>query len=261
VHPVAGDDAVGGAHVLDLEHHPLVRLVRQVERLGDDAVESGALELVEPPQGDVAVGRGRRDVHGRTGVRQRLLERPAPVGERLCQQRPVAEREQVERHEMRRRLFREEPNAAVGGVDALLERLELEPFARGVWHDELAVHDAALGQVGLDRLDDLREIAGHRPRVPAADLDLVAISEHDRAEPVPLGLEREMVRRNLRDGLGEHRQDGRHDGQAHAGTISPPPGRHTAGRERPEQARGAAFGGVMTASRKPSRGSGRRVAA
>ena len=48
VQPVAGDDAVRGALVLDLEHHPLVRLVGAVERLGDHPVEPGAFELVEP---------------------------------------------------------------------------------------------------------------------------------------------------------------------------------------------------------------------
>ena len=44
----AGDDAVGRARVLDLQHRPLARLVRRVERLGDDAVEAGALEFAQP---------------------------------------------------------------------------------------------------------------------------------------------------------------------------------------------------------------------
>ena len=48
VQPVAGDDAVGRALVLDLEHDALVRLVGDRQRLGDDAVEARALELVEP---------------------------------------------------------------------------------------------------------------------------------------------------------------------------------------------------------------------
>src|SRR5436190_907532 len=37
----AGDDAVGGARVLDLEHRPLAGLVARARRLGDDAVEAG----------------------------------------------------------------------------------------------------------------------------------------------------------------------------------------------------------------------------
>ena len=57
---VAGDHAVGGALVLDLEHGPLVGLVGAVQRLGDDAVEAGALELLEP----VLRGRRRRRCAG-----------------------------------------------------------------------------------------------------------------------------------------------------------------------------------------------------
>ena len=53
-----------------------------------------------------------------------------------------------------------------GGVDALLQHLELEPFAD---HDhDLAVDDAAFGQVGFDGFDDLGEVAGHRFLVPAS---------------------------------------------------------------------------------------------
>ena len=40
----AGDDAVGGARVLDLDHRALAGLIRPVDRLGDHAVEPGALE-------------------------------------------------------------------------------------------------------------------------------------------------------------------------------------------------------------------------
>ena len=54
--------------------------------------------------------------------------------------------------------------------------------------DDLAVDDALLGQVRLDRLDDLGEVAGQRPLVAAAELDLVAVAEDDAAEAVPLGL-------------------------------------------------------------------------
>ena len=46
---VARDDDVRGALVLDLEHGAGVLDVRRAQRLGDDAVEPGTLELVEPP--------------------------------------------------------------------------------------------------------------------------------------------------------------------------------------------------------------------
>ena len=57
--------------------------------------------------------------------------------------------------------------------------------------------DAALRQVGLDRLDHLGEVAGHRLLVARADLDLVAVAEDDRAEAVPL----RFVGRGRRSGI------------------------------------------------------------
>src|SRR4051812_22595790 len=45
VDPVAGDHAVGGPLVLDLEHRPLVRLVGAVQRLRHHPVQTRALEL------------------------------------------------------------------------------------------------------------------------------------------------------------------------------------------------------------------------
>jgi hypothetical protein len=206
--------------VFDLEHHPLVRLVRHVERFRDHAVEPGAFELVEPPLGDVAVGRGRRHVDRRPRLRERVLEETTPRREGLLHQVPVVERQEVEGHEVRGRLLGQEPHAAVGRMDPLLERLELEPFPGLIRHHDLAVDDGSFGQVRLDRFDHLGEVAGHRSLVPAPDLDLVAVAEHDRAEPVPLRLEREIAPRDLGDRLREHRLDGRHHGQAHAGTIA-----------------------------------------
>ena len=44
----AGDDAVGGAQVLHLQHGALALFVETVERLGDHAVETRALEALEP---------------------------------------------------------------------------------------------------------------------------------------------------------------------------------------------------------------------
>ena len=44
----AGDHAISSAGVLDLEHGALARLVRRVEGLGDDAVEAGTFEALEP---------------------------------------------------------------------------------------------------------------------------------------------------------------------------------------------------------------------
>ena len=44
----AGNDTIAIALVLDLEHHALVGFVGSRNRLGDDAVETGALEATKP---------------------------------------------------------------------------------------------------------------------------------------------------------------------------------------------------------------------
>jgi hypothetical protein len=89
-------------------------------------------------------------------------------------------------------------------VDALLQHLELEAVSGGSDHDDLAVDDAPLGKVGTDRLDQLREVAGHGFLVAAADLHVVAVSENDRPEAVPFGFEAHIPVRDVLHGLGEH---------------------------------------------------------
>ena len=66
--------AVRGAHVLDLDHRALARLVERLLVLGDHAVEAGALEAMEPVLRDAAIAgaRGEVDAPGRAG--QRLLQ-------------------------------------------------------------------------------------------------------------------------------------------------------------------------------------------
>src|SRR5215211_2645286 len=61
VHPIAGDDTVGSALVLDLEHGALVRLVRASQRLGHHPVKASALELGEPLDREVMITGGWRD--------------------------------------------------------------------------------------------------------------------------------------------------------------------------------------------------------
>jgi hypothetical protein len=100
----------------------------------------------------------------------------------------VAVGEQVEGDEAGRGLGRELGDAAGGGVDPQRQEVEVEPVGRG--DHELAVDDGARGQRGLERLDDLGEVAVQRPLVAAAELDLVAVPEDDAAEPVPLWLVR-----------------------------------------------------------------------
>ena len=77
------------------------------------------------------------------------LERGPSLGERSTHEVIVAEREQIERDEMGRVCFGQHPDAAVGGMDPLLEGLELEPAHLGVGHHDLAVDDGLPGRFAL----------------------------------------------------------------------------------------------------------------
>ena len=71
----AGDGAVGGPLMLDREHDPLVGLIGECQRFGDDAVETGSLKLVEPSPGGRQVGGRWGDVHCGVG-KYRATRRP-----------------------------------------------------------------------------------------------------------------------------------------------------------------------------------------
>jgi hypothetical protein len=209
----AGHDAVGRALVLHLEHRARVGGVRRVERLGDDAVEAGALEDLEPLAADRDVGARRRQVDRRRGLLHELLESRPALAQGRVEQRLVALGKEVERDERGRRLLGELAYPRLGWVDPVQQRVEVEPVT-GDDHD-LAVDDAALGQARLDRVDDLGEVAGQRPLAPAGQLDLVAVAEHDAAEAVPLGLVQKLALGHPLDRLGEHRGDRRRDWELH----------------------------------------------
>ena len=144
-------------------------LVLAVEGLGDDAVEARALEVLEPLGGGVAVGGGRREVDRRLGLLERRLETGPALAERLAAQvvSPSASRSNATN--AGGRLLGEHRDARLRRVDAQREAVEVEPVLGGDHH--LAVDDAALGQVGLQRLEQIGEVAGERLLVAAADLD------------------------------------------------------------------------------------------
>ena len=58
----SGNDAVAIALVLDFEHDALVGLIGEIDGFGDDAVEAGAFEALEPVECDAAICCGGRDV-------------------------------------------------------------------------------------------------------------------------------------------------------------------------------------------------------
>ena len=215
----AGDDAVGGPLVLDLEHRPLARLVGSIESLRDDAVETGALEPLEPVRGGGAIAGGRRQVDRRLGGAEDHLESRPPLALRDRAQVLVAERQQVPGDEARRRLLGQHLDPRRGRVDAQQERLELErAVARD---DDLAVEDAPLGERGPERVGQFREVAVERLQVARLRVDLIAVPEDERPEAVPLRLEQPaVVGRQRVGGLGEHRFERRFEGECHRQTIA-----------------------------------------
>ena len=102
-------------------------------------------------------------------------------------------------------------------MDPLLERIEVEPVPFAVGDDDLAVDDAAVGQRVGEHRQQLREISVERLLVAARELDVVAVTEDDAAEPVPLRFVQHAIGVGDRARqLGEHRFDRGLDRQAHA---------------------------------------------
>ncbi len=109
-------------------------------------------------------------------------------------------------------------------MQAQLQRVEIETVRRG--DDDLAVDDAAVRQAQRQRVVQLGEVAIERPQVAALDEHLLAATEHDGAEAVPLRLVEEGAVRDLLGQLGEHRLDRRVDGEGgHGPTIARSGGR------------------------------------
>ena len=143
-----------------------------------------------------------------------VLERRPALDVRAGHEVVAVEGEQVEGDEAGRRLGRQLGDPRGGGVDPLLEGVEVEA-GRGGDHD-LAVDDAAVGQLAEQRLGQLGEVAREGTLVAAPQLDVGAGAEHDAPEPVPLGLELPAAALgHAVGGLGQHGRDGRHHGELH----------------------------------------------
>ncbi len=160
-----------------------------------DAVEAG-----EPVLGDRRIGRRRGQVQ---------RERAAPSAPSSASRRAdsgsgrevqVVEREQVEGHEVRRRLdgqaaeraTRRGGSADRGGRSRARPRWAPPARRRG---------RSALGQLLAQRVEQFGEVPGERATVAAAELDLVAVAEHDAAVPVPLRFVEQVARGELRAAL------------------------------------------------------------
>src|SRR5437867_375297 len=103
-------------------------------------------------------------------------------------------------------------------MDAREEGLEVEPA--GPNDDDLAVEDAALGQRGGQRGDELREVSVHGLPVTALQRDLVAVAKDQGSKAVPLGLELPSVSAGQGvPGTGQHGCERRSEGQAHSSIL------------------------------------------
>ena len=266
----AGDDAVGRALVLDLEHRPLARLVRRVEPLGDDAVETGALEPVEPVRGGRPVARRRRQVDRRRR-RRRGPPRAAPGA------RPAGRRAGPRRRARAGPRPRTRPatrSASILTRDAAgwmrsSSDSNSRPAVAG--DDDLAVEDAALGQRGPERRRPAPGSSGRaasgratgcRPRRRRGRRCARKPSHlGSNSQPSPSG--------SASDGLGQHRLERRlerqvegHGRRVYAGQGS---GRQGRPRSLPPEVPGGRAGqrrvrGELAwrrASRPPGRGSAR----
>ena len=136
------------------------------------------------------------------------------MAKRLVHQAPIAETEEIPENDRSRCLLGKPFGPRRGGVQALLERLEVERAAAS--HDDLAVHGASLGQLREQGSRELGKVPVERLVVAAPDPKLGAVAKDQRAKAIPLGLEEPPIALRQGDGaLGEHRKKRRADGQGH----------------------------------------------
>jgi hypothetical protein len=176
-------------------------------------IQPRPLEAAEPILGQHPILGGGRETHRIRAIQHRLQPFP-PDRQRHRAQILIADREQVPRHERRRRLRRQQLYPRRRRMDAQQKRLEVEPLLADD-HD-LPIDHAPLRQRRHQRRDQLRKITVHRLRIPALQHQLVAIAEHERPKPIPLRLEQPPIafRQPIRRGR-QHRLEGRGEGKRH----------------------------------------------
>jgi hypothetical protein len=130
----------------------------------------------------------------------------------------VVQREQVPADEAGRRLRGEHLHPGSGRMNTQQEGLEVQ-LALPRDHD-LAIDDATGREGRPDRIGELREVAVQRLEVTTLDQDLVAVTEDDGPEPVPLRFVEpaiavgQAIRR-----LGQHGLKRRIEGEMHPTSV------------------------------------------
>src|SRR5690606_2698574 len=117
--PEAAPATAAGPPLLDFVHRPLPRPYRPARALGDDPVEAGGFELVEPTLRRLHVGGGRGQVPRVLEVLAQLRQPPPAFPERQPAQVLASQRQDVEGDEPGRGLGRQLADARLGRVDPL----------------------------------------------------------------------------------------------------------------------------------------------
>src|SRR4051812_46849105 len=103
---------------------------------------------------------------------------------------------------------------------AELQCIEVEA-ALGIDDHELAVEHDPVGELGEHRLAQLWEVTEQRLLVARLQIELVAVTEHDAAEAVPLRfVEHLAAGRQLARQLREHRIERRPHWQIHSNSLA-----------------------------------------
>src|SRR5215469_12316247 len=105
--PKAGDHAVAVAFVLDLKHHPLIRLVGSVNWFRDDTVKTGTLETAKPVLSNFSVAGRRSKVNRGRSILEHRLQFPPAHFKRFTAKVTIPKAKQIEKHNRCRRLRRQ----------------------------------------------------------------------------------------------------------------------------------------------------------
>ncbi len=114
------------------------------------------------------------------------LQCRAPPGQRRLVKALAADFEHVEQHQLRGRFLRQPAHATFGGMQAHLQRLEIERI--GQRNDELAIDREALFLHPREHFQHLGEEAAERLARSRDHLGGVAVAAGDAAKAIPLGL-------------------------------------------------------------------------
>ena len=204
----AGDDAIGGADVLDLDHGALAGLVAGAGRLGDDAVEARALEAIEPLGRERAIARHRSQVNRRHTLAEQGFETSPALAQWSRAEIEAVDRQQVEADKTGRRRLGQLRDARRRRMQPQLQGVEVEPLRRG--NHDLPVDDAPRGQALAEHRMKVGKVPVERPQIAALNVDVRRTAEHDRAEAIPFRLvEKALAPRQHVSHLRQHRLDRR----------------------------------------------------